>query len=51
MAGTGQIIIIIIIIIINRPVDKCRKKIQNSLSAPRREKMKMKRISRTGTCE
>lgn len=30
---------------INRTVDKCRKKIQNLLSALRRDKMKMWRIS------
>jgi len=35
----------------NRPVDECKKKMENLLSSPRREKMKMRKSSGTGKGE
>jgi len=35
----------------NRPVDECKKKIENLLSSLRREKMKMRKSSGTGKGE
>jgi hypothetical protein len=39
MGGTGKEI--------NRPIDECRKKMENLLSSLRREKMKMRKSSGT----
>jgi hypothetical protein len=36
---------------VNRPVDECKKKMVNLLSSLRREKMKMRKSSRTGKGE
>jgi hypothetical protein len=36
---------------INRPVDECKKKVENLLSSLRREKMKMRESSGTGNGE
>jgi len=42
MGGTGER---------NRPLDECKKKMENLLSAFRREKMKVKEISGAGKDE